>query len=857
VVTGPAGVGKSRLVREAVADTPVAWAMGSPVAPVPFGVVRELVTVEEWNDHARTVRSYVSALQRSAHRVIVVEDLHWADADSLAVLVDLARRPDGPVLLATTRDEPHRSLVDMLALLSSTPDATTLTLAGLSTGGVAELIESVWHARVPMRTAMQVRRRTDGLPYWLEELARTAGTPDELTSAALPGMAGAALRARVDAAGSDAVRVAEVAAVLDERIDLQLLSQVLDEPVETLLAMLRRLVDARVLVQTGPDRFAFRHALTREAVADRVPDAAHRRWHEKAYAVRHAAGAPHAVLAQHAAGAGMTDETIGSALRAAQALLAAGSGAEALRMAELALDAGAHPAGPVHALAARAAYAAGWFDEAEAHARAWREQSDGEAAADAHCLLGSLRWSAGDLAGQRRELQAALAVLRDHARTGESSLLARVHAALARSLVRAEQDDEAIAEADRALAIAERAGEPEAWRDALTTKGTAVCHRAKWIGDPAGHTAGLTLLAEAEVACEQSGDLLALGRVLNNGLEYRMAGRPTAERWAIWEATWQRVTRWGPHPALGRIVFQAVDLAYTTGQWERGWQIVNARLPEETEPVDRVVLAAKAALLALEADRIDDAVRLVERSTAEAAGMDQFWVVLYVAVVDVALTARTAPAASTVRALGRYRRSVALTDHARRPNRALEAARWALDGGISPSAVRGFLAATLPGGLPQWLTSETDLMLAHACADDARAVRAGQQALKQHDARPLNAVLRADTITRLGRSLLRTGQIAQARELADEACTLLAAWPGRRLAAAQALRQAAAGAEPALTCREREVRDMVAEGLSNRAIGDRLGISPRTVAVHVSRLLAKAGATSRTELAVRHVRRTG
>jgi DNA-binding CsgD family transcriptional regulator len=171
--------------------------------------------------------------------------------------------------------------------------------------------------------------------------------------------------------------------------------------------------------------------------------------------------------------------------------------------------------------------------------------------------------------------------------------------------------------------------------------------------------------------------------------------------------------------------------------------------------------------------------------------------------------------------------------------------------------VRGFLAATLPGGLPQWLTSETDLMLAHACADDARAVRAGQQALKQHDARPLNAVLRADTITRLGRSLLRTGQIAQARELADEACTLLAAWPGRRLAAAQALRQAAAGAEPALTCREREVRDMVAEGLSNRAIGDRLGISPRTVAVHVSRLLAKAGATSRTELAVRHVRRTG
>lgn len=858
VVIGPAGVGKSRLVREATADAAVARVSASPVAPVPFGLVRDLVTVAETSDRARTVRAYVSALRRSTHRVIAVEDLHWADSDSLAVLVDLARCPDGPVLLATTRDEPHRPLVETLALLTGTPELTTITLHGLSTGEVAALIESVWRARVPMRTAMQVRQRTDGLPYWVEELARAAGTPDALVSAALPGMAGAALRARVDAAGTDAVRVAEVAAVLGERVDLEVLTQVLDQPGESLLPSLRRLVDAWVLLQTGQDQFAFRHALTREAVADRVPEPARRRWHERVYTVQRAAGASDAVLAGHAAAAGLLDETIHSALRAAKQSLATGSGAEALRMAELALEAGAHPATGAHALAARAAYAASWFDEAEAHAHAWRELSNGAAAADAHCLLASLRWSSGDLAGQRRELQAALVVLQEHGATDETPLLARVHTALARSLVRAEQDAEAIAEAGRALAIAERAGEPEAWRDALITHGTAVCHQASLRGDMDGHTTGLALLAQAETACVLANDLLGLGRVLNNGLEYRTLGRPAAEQWAIWEATWRRITQWGPHPVLGRMVFQAVELAYATGQWERGWQAVHARLPEETEPVDRVVLSAKAALLALEADRLDDAVRLAERSTAEAVGMDQFWVVLYVALIDVALTARTSPPARTVRALHRYRHAVTPTDHARRPFRAVEAAHWALEAGVAPSTVRAFLANTLPGGLPDWLAAEIDLALAVAAGEAEQAVHAGALALKQQESRPLaarrRAVRRAATLTQYGRGLLGVGRSAEALEAADEACALLARWTGARVAAATALRRATAASGAALTAREREVQELVAAGLSNGEIGRRLGISPRTVAVHVSRLLAKTGSTSRTELAVRFLR---
>jgi DNA-binding CsgD family transcriptional regulator len=50
-----------------------------------------------------------------------------------------------------------------------------------------------------------------------------------------------------------------------------------------------------------------------------------------------------------------------------------------------------------------------------------------------------------------------------------------------------------------------------------------------------------------------------------------------------------------------------------------------------------------------------------------------------------------------------------------------------------------------------------------------------------------------------------------------------------------------------LTDREEEVLGLVAQGLSNRQIGERLFISTKTVSVHVSNLLAKLGASGRAE----------
>jgi DNA-binding CsgD family transcriptional regulator len=66
-------------------------------------------------------------------------------------------------------------------------------------------------------------------------------------------------------------------------------------------------------------------------------------------------------------------------------------------------------------------------------------------------------------------------------------------------------------------------------------------------------------------------------------------------------------------------------------------------------------------------------------------------------------------------------------------------------------------------------------------------------------------------------------------------------------AATPALRQAS---EPLpFTDREREIVTLIGEGLSNRAVADRLTVSVRTVESHIYRAMSKTGTTSREELA--------
>jgi DNA-binding NarL/FixJ family response regulator len=127
-------------------------------------------------------------------------------------------------------------------------------------------------------------------------------------------------------------------------------------------------------------------------------------------------------------------------------------------------------------------------------------------------------------------------------------------------------------------------------------------------------------------------------------------------------------------------------------------------------------------------------------------------------------------------------------------------------------------------------------------------------------ARPLVVLTRLDWAAALRRRA--TGSdLAQARVLARQAAVeaLRLDMPGpaeRAGRLARELEQAIAAADP-LTRREREIAELVADGLTNRAIADRLVLSERTVEGHVRSTLAKLQLTNRTELAAWALRDTG
>ena len=93
------------------------------------------------------------------------------------------------------------------------------------------------------------------------------------------------------------------------------------------------------------------------------------------------------------------------------------------------------------------------------------------------------------------------------------------------------------------------------------------------------------------------------------------------------------------------------------------------------------------------------------------------------------------------------------------------------------------------------------------------------------------------------------GRAGEARRHAERAVALLAHWPGWRLTEAETLLHSLrAGGD--LTAREIEVLGCLAAGMSNQQVASSLGISIRTVTVHVSNLLRKTRSASRTEAAL-------
>ncbi|RIK42768.1 MAG: hypothetical protein DCC58_10545 [Chloroflexi bacterium] len=330
LLAGEAGIGKTALVDALAAD---AWEQGvltlrghcydSTVTPA-YGPWRELLggaprtaavaapgellgqgganpsPASQEAQFAAVVR-YLGALATQRPLLLVLEDQHWADADSLHLLRVLARAlPSAPTLLVVTyRDVDLASgdpLYRTLPMLVREARPQRLTLRRLGRESIGELVD----ARYPLPQAERERlvdhllANAEGNPFFTEEILRTLEHEQLLTrhgdhwelgdlaQAHVPHLVRQMIDSRVDRLDDNARRLLHVAAVIGSDVPLDLWAQAAGVSDEDLAPVVERALQAQLLAEsTQPATLRFPHAIVREAIYESMILPRRHAWHRR------------------------------------------------------------------------------------------------------------------------------------------------------------------------------------------------------------------------------------------------------------------------------------------------------------------------------------------------------------------------------------------------------------------------------------------------------------------------------------------------------------------------------------------------------------------------------------------------
>lgn len=922
VVRGEAGIGKTRLVQEFLSAAalrrderlPLVVAIGQCVdlGPIgaPFGpvrrVLRDLHTAvgtevlrtaagspavisslaalvpgiaddaapddDRVGGFAEAIEVVLERLSRERHVVVVLEDLQWADAATLALLKTLASTLRGRhlTIVATYRSDDidrFHPLKPVLAELDRTRTIIRVEVTPLSGEEVAEQV-ALLTADGP-RDVDALAERSGGIPFLVEELVDLGdrGLPDTLRELVLARYSRlsdeAQETARVMAAGgmhTDHDVVVGVSALDDHALDLAL----------------REAIDARVVLADGAG-YAFRHALTQEAVhGEMLPSErvrVHRRYAE--FLSERRSDSPDAVsaIAEHwLAARDLTaafDATVVALARSRAGFSPATSAKLAERLTELwdqVPDASARAGTTLAQLHLDAAQA--WHDLGDA-ARALRSANEGLAVCpdDPITRAGLLRQRFVEVfntehRNRREDLLTAIELLEDLDDTRAHVLQSRILS----NLAIAEHGEEARDHAARAISLAEEAGDDPALGVALTIEAWRIAdeeddapraippiERAIALNlDPAMRayvgTAQIDLLLrvgrfdEAVVVGEQHyADVVRAGieRGAGSSIAFSLAralfavGRPNeAVRYA------RRAQRLSDAGSRGSVL----RLIATHFSWNDEADARDALLAAERTTIDESLRANPEKHGSWIIDRGDAALAMPGTTAARSADWDE----LVDGTIELAEQASSPPIArfAAVTASMLLAGGGQGEAHSRRRDRLRTVVEsWPGSGVVPVHAVfvRAMLAtadeAPVAERLEQW--------------------RALDELLTDH---PLPVWLALTARTCLAAALAEAGDRDEAARLLDTVATdapaagvaRVARWAegvASRAGLAPAAPSAGGGSIASLTARERQVLELVAEGLTNPQIGQRLFISPKTASVHVSAILTKIGAANRAEAA--------
>jgi class 3 adenylate cyclase/tetratricopeptide (TPR) repeat protein len=240
------------------------------------------------SQYLAALRTTFQALAARQALVYVLEDIHWADAASIDIIVKLLPlREEAPILFAATTRPDHDSPGWQLLLAAGkdSGNAQRLDLAPLSLANSRQLVANLLRFEaLPESVRSLILSRADGNPFFVEEVIRSlieqqaivpAGeqwiAPRPIESFDLPNNVHGLLAARVDRLPGEHKQLLRMAAVIGRRFSVPVLAAVLAESQESIAERLESLAasDLLRLDQTTPDlRYRFRHALVHEVVYD-------------------------------------------------------------------------------------------------------------------------------------------------------------------------------------------------------------------------------------------------------------------------------------------------------------------------------------------------------------------------------------------------------------------------------------------------------------------------------------------------------------------------------------------------------------------------------------------------------------
>ncbi|MDX6233066.1 MAG: hypothetical protein QOH68_2066 [Nocardioidaceae bacterium] len=786
--------------------------------------------------------------------VLALEDIQWADPDSLAVLEYVVDNLSGvPVLvIATLREGEPGSGADLVSELISRRAAALIHLQPLSNDEVLRVAHScLGDEELPGDAARALIDRCDGVPFLVEELLATAVTSGwDTIGTDVPGSVATSVATRLEGLPAHARALLSTAALLGRHFDWTVAANAAGVREDEAPDLLRLAVRAQLVDVEGAG-FRFRHALTRDAVAAQSLPA-----EQVALASRildtltvidpDLSGERCALAADLARIAGDTDVAIELWLRAAARALDEGSLASAEALATRARELSEEPSTAADRFLLRVYALSGQTERAATIGKQLLAlSSDPNDRAEIHLVLGS-----GDLAAGRWDDADEHAVNARTLTPDDAGRLARADALAALAAMGRYEVDTAVTLAHAALEGARLTGQPSVECEALEVIGRAERGRDIAAAE-AAFTKAHDIAKAAGLGLWEVRAMQELGTVdLFHSLapDRLLAARSTALR-------------------LGALAAVAViDLQLSALYDERGDLLEALAAARRCEEASRrwrlstlpMSLAMQAAVHARAGDRaameaaIDAALATGEdRQYVEVGAFGNARAVLHVITGDLRAGAEAGDQAMAV-----------LRNHpgAVHPSQGLWALLRTLVDGLGGRAARAEVAAlavdTPVSRETLWAAEAVALGQAgdresaearFAEADTALASHQGgfRQSLTRLLVAPAaHADAWGEPIAWLRESLANfegKGLDALAARCRSVLRELGAPVPrrGRGELATVPPALAALG----ITSREVDVLALVATGASNRQVGEQLFISTRTVDKHVERLLQKAATT--------------